>query len=143
MSVKSIPDNSNMTSLDIQTVLESLVKLEISDQTTGDEASAAMKIFGSFNQCMVGMVSFLGSTPWERHQDDELLQIIEGEVDVTVLSEEETRKITLRPGSVFIVPRGLWHNQSSHQGVKLIFITSKEGNEESSAEDLRITPFSI
>lgn len=138
MTVKSIFDNYDMKSFDIQTALKSLGTFEINEGTTGDEASAAMKIFGSFNKCMIGMVSFSGSTPWERHQDDELLQILEGEVDVIVLAEDEVRKVTLHSGSVFIVPRGLWHNQSSNQGVKLIFITSQEGNETSSAEDPRI-----
>ncbi|NEQ19425.1 MAG: cupin domain-containing protein [Microcoleus sp. SIO2G3] len=72
-----------------------------------------------------------------RHQDDELLHILEGEVDVTVLAEDGVRAVSLQAGSMFIVPRGLWHNQLSRQGVKLVFVTSQEGNEESSAEDPR------
>ncbi|MEO0842583.1 MAG: hypothetical protein AAF063_27280 [Cyanobacteria bacterium J06643_5] len=39
--------------------------------------------------------------------------------------------------AIFIVPQGLWHNQSSPQGVKLIFITSQAGNE-TSEQDPRI-----
>ncbi len=138
MAAESVPNNYEMKSFDIQAALKSLGKLSVNEETTNDEASAAMKILSSFNQCMVGMASFSGLTPWERHQDDELLQIVEGEVDVTILAEDEVRKITLYPGSVFIVPQGLWHNQSSTQGVKLIFITSQEGNE-TSEEDPRIS----
>jgi len=137
MTLESLPNNYDMKSFDIQPVLESLGKLEINEETTSNEASAAMKILGSFNQCMVGMASFSGLTPWERHQDDELLQIVEGEVDVTILTKDEVCKTTLKKDSIFIVPRGLWHNQSSSQGVKLIFITSQEGNE-ISEEDPRI-----
>ena len=131
MAVESVSNNYQMKSFDIQAALKSLGKLSVNEETTSDQASAAMKILGSFNQCMVGMASFSGLTPWERHQDDELLQIMEGEVDVTILAKDEVRKITLYKDSIFIVPRGLWHNQSSTQGVKLILITSEQGNETS------------
>ena len=138
MAVESVPNNYDTKSFDIQAELESLGNLEVDGETTNDEASAAMKILSNFNQCMIGMVSFSGLTPWECHQDDELLQIVEGEVDVTILAENETQKITLQSGSIFVVPQGLWHNQSSPQGVKLLFITSQEGNE-TSEEDPRIS----
>lgn len=134
MTDKSAFNNYDMESFDIQAALKSVGKLEVDGETTSDEASGAMKILGNFNKCMVGMASFSGLTPWERHQDDELLQIIEGEVDVTILAEDEVCKTTLKKDSMFIVPRGLWHNQSSPQGVKLIFITSQEGNETSEAD---------
>lgn len=134
MTDKSAFNNYDMESFDIQAALKSVGKLEVDGETTSDEASGAMKILGNFNKCMVGMASFSGLTPWERHQDDELLQIIEGEVDVTILAEDEVCKTTLKKDSIFIVPRGLWHNQSSPQGVKLIFITSQEGNETSEAD---------
>ncbi len=87
MALQQIPDRDRMESFDLQGALKSLGKLEISDRTTGDDASSAMKILGSFNQCMVGLACFSGSTPWERHQDDELLNILEGEVDISVLAE--------------------------------------------------------
>ncbi|WP_414530123.1 cupin domain-containing protein [Nodularia chucula] len=88
---------------------------------------------------MVGLVCFSGLTPWERHPDDELLHILEGEVDVKVLLEDGGySEITLQSGTIFTVPRGLWHNQHSHQGVKLLFVTSQQGNEESTLEDPRL-----
>ena len=131
MTAESASNNYDMKSFDIQAALKSVGKLRVDRETTSDEASGAMKILGNFNKCMVGMASFSGLTPWERHQDDELLQIMEGEVDLTILTEDKACKTTLTKDSIFIVPRGLWHNQSSPQGVKLIFITSQQGNETS------------
>lgn len=126
-----------MNTLDIQAAIASLEKLEISDRTTSKDASASMKIFGNFNQCAIGLVSFSGETPWERHPDDELLYIQEGGVKITLLAEDGIREVTLQAGSVFIVPAGLWHNQLSQDGVKLLFITSREGNQESQLDDPR------
>ena len=131
MTAESASNNYDMKYFDIQAALKSVGKLQVDGETTSDEASGAMKILSNFYKCMVGMASFSGLTPWERHQDDELLQIMEGEVDVTILAENEVCKTTLKKDSIFIVPRGLWHNQSSPKGVKLIFITSQQGNETS------------
>ena len=66
MAVESVSNNYEMKSLDIQAALNSLGKLSVNEETTSDQASAAMKILGSFNQCMVGMASVSGVTPWER-----------------------------------------------------------------------------
>lgn len=126
-----------MDAVDIQSALKAVTKLEIAEQTTSEDASAAMKILGNFNQCMVGLACFSGLTPWERHPDDELLYALEGEVNVTILGDGDRREVTLHPGSIFVVPRSLWHNQHSRVGVKLLFVTSLEGNEKSDAEDPR------
>jgi quercetin dioxygenase-like cupin family protein len=113
--------------------------LVISDDTTPDQASAAMKIFGAFNQCMIGVVGFCGQTPWERHPDDELLQILEGQVEVEVLLlDGGAEAFSLRAGSVCTIPRDLWHRQLSVAGAKLLFVTSQHGNEDSKETDPRV-----
>jgi quercetin dioxygenase-like cupin family protein len=126
-----------MNVIDVQSVLKSVGKLEIAKQTTSDDASAAMKMLGNFNQCMMGLVCFSGLTPWERHNDDEFLHVLEGKVAVTILGDDKVNAVTLHAGSIFVVPGGLWHKQNSPEGVKLLFLTSQEGNEESGAEDPR------
>jgi mannose-6-phosphate isomerase-like protein (cupin superfamily) len=126
-----------MNGIDVQSILKSVGKLDISEQTTSNDASLAMTMLGNFNQCMMGLVCFSGLTPWERHPDDEFLHILEGEVAVTILGNDKVNEVTLHAGSIFIVPGGLWHNQNSPKGVKLLFLTSQSGNEESGAEDPR------
>lgn len=75
----------------------------------------------------------------ERHPDgDELLQVLEGEVDVTVLTEEgEPVRATVAAGSVFVVPRGLWHRQLAQSAAALLFATPAETTQHSWAEDPR------
>jgi mannose-6-phosphate isomerase-like protein (cupin superfamily) len=126
--------NTERKSHNIAALLPTLSCLNISDRTTEAEASNAMRILDRLNQCLVGIVNFVGQTPWERHLDDELLYILEGKVEVTILTSQTTQKVTLQAGSVFIVPRNLWHKQFASEGVKLLFVTSQEGNESSTAE---------
>ncbi|WP_370679665.1 cupin domain-containing protein [Comamonas sp. GB3 AK4-5] len=68
--------------------------------------------------------SFVGLTPWENHpHTDELLYAVEGEVELTLLTEAGPQTAMLRQGSVCIVPQGLWHRQLAHQPVKLLTIS--------------------
>jgi mannose-6-phosphate isomerase-like protein (cupin superfamily) len=127
-----------MNAINIESFLKSVDRLEITEQTTSDDAGAAMKILGNFNQYMLGLVSFSGLTPWERHPDDELLHILAGEVDVAILADNGPSKVTLQAGSIFVVPGGLWHKQDARKGVKLLFVTSQAGNEASDSEDPRV-----
>jgi quercetin dioxygenase-like cupin family protein len=129
-----------MEAYDLHATLRSLPQLNITDHTTEADAGAAMRVLTLFNQCMVGMVSFSGETPWERHPDDEFLQVLEGEVFVTVLTNDGgVQETTLRAGSACVIPRGLWHKQRTIQDVKLLFVTSQNGNEASTSKDPRVS----
>lgn len=124
-----------MEAHDVRGVLSNLPELAITSRTTEEEAAAAMRMLTPFNQCMVGIVHFSGLTPWERHSDDELLYILEGKVDVTILTEAGRVDRTVQEGSVFVVPRGLWHRQLSRPVAKLMFVTGE--TDVSTAEDPR------
>jgi len=127
-----------MKAHDIRAALSGLPELTITSSTTEEEANAAMQEIASFNQCMVGLVRFSGQTLWERHPDgDELLHVLEGAVDVTVLTDGEPVQATVHAGSVFVVPRGLWHRQLPRPAVTLLFATPAERTEASWTEDPR------
>jgi mannose-6-phosphate isomerase-like protein (cupin superfamily) len=126
-----------MNVVDIPATLQTLRKLDINDRTTHEDADAAMSILGDFDRCVVGVVYFSGATPWECHPDAKFLQVQEGEVRVTLLAEAGTRELTLQAGEIYIVPANLWHKQFSPNGVKMLYITSREGNQHSTAEDPR------
>lgn len=93
---------------------------------------AAIRQLATFNQCMVGVVRFTGLTPWERHPDDELLYVVEGAVEVTILDRQGAAAVsTVRAGSICVVPAGCWHRQNPKPSVALLFLTSQQGNDAS------------
>ena len=78
-----------------------------------------------------------GTSPWERHPDtDELLYILEGRADATILHDDGPVVTPVGEGSVIVVPRGLWHRHTLHGTVKELYLTPGR-SEHSTAEDPR------
>lgn len=127
-----------MKAITLRQALASVPLLEASADTPDAEAIDAMRALHDFNGCVVGLTRFRGETPWERHPDDELLQVLEGSVEVEVLPHEGAPvRAALHTGDAFVVPRELWHRQRSAGGVALLFITSRDGNDVSAVDDPR------
>ena len=88
---------------------------------TGADAFSRVETFGH-GGIFVGR--FSGQSPWERHRNgDELVHVLEGEVDITVLTDGEPVRATLRAGSIFVVPQGLWHRQLTRGEVEMMTAT--------------------
>ncbi len=89
----------------------------------------------NFNGGSVWVGRFTGMSPWERHPDgEELLHVLEGEVDVTVITKEGPTTTVLKSGSVFVVPRGLWHRHYAREEV-LEYGATPGKTEHSAAEE--------
>jgi len=127
-----------MESHDVPSTLAALAELRVSAATTASDAAAAMRMLASFNDCIVGTVRFSGQTPWERHPGDELLYVVQGSVDVTVLLDDGASDATLNAGSMFVVPAGRWHRQAPRPTVSLMFVTPAQGTDTSWSPDPRV-----
>ena len=94
------------------------------------------KQFASFNKGTVGIFRMsAGVSPWERHpDDDEFLHVLEGEVEITVITPEGWKTASVTAGAVFIVPRGLWHRHTIRENLVELFVTPGE-TEHSTATD--------
>ena len=67
-----------------------------------------------------------GPSPWEMHPDcDELLHIIEGKVEIEILSNDsrDDATYTLTSGSFLVVPQGCWHRQKILEKIKEYYVT--------------------
>ncbi|HKD39391.1 MAG TPA: cupin domain-containing protein [Myxococcaceae bacterium] len=110
----------------------------ISDEGMSLSRGDPSRIFGQLNQCLLGAVRFSGQPPWERHPDgDELLHVLDGELVLCVLAPEGRVEVTLHAGSVFVIPRGLWHRSYARGAVSMLFATPTKNGEISLADDPR------
>jgi quercetin dioxygenase-like cupin family protein len=124
-----------MKAHDIRAALGGAPELTITANTTAEEAGAAFPQLASFNDGGVFVGRYSGQPPWERHpQADELLHVLDGEVDITVLTDDGPVYVTVRAGSIFVVPRGLWHRPVARAAATLLSATPKP-TEVSFAED--------
>ena len=104
---------------------------------TAEQDAAAFPRLASFNGGAVYVGRFSGETPWERHPDaDELLHVLEGATDITLLTPDGVARVSVAAGSVFVVPRGLWHRQVARPSVTLLSATP-DHSEVSTADDPR------
>jgi len=129
---------NKVSALDVRAALSGKPMLVISASTTEEEAGAAFPQLGMLNQSGLFVGRFSGLSPWECHTGgDELLHVLEGEVEITTLTDAGPVRNTLGADSVFVCPRGLWHRQYSAGGA-LIFSATPLPSEVSFAEDPRV-----
>ena len=113
-----------MEAHDLGAALNRLAPLTITSGATEADGQAAFARLDTFNHGGLFIGRFVGQSPWERHlHGDELLHVLEGEIDITILTEADPVRATLRAGSVFIVPQGLWHRQLARTPVTLLTAT--------------------
>ena len=63
------------------------------------------------NDAIVRVGVIEGETPWHHHRDDELFMCWEGRFWIEV----HDRSIDMRPGDVFVVPRGVEHRAGADE----------------------------
>lgn len=120
-----LPSSALKPAVGLRSALATVPPLNISGSTTEAEADAAFRQIVEFNDCTVTVGRFRGLTPWERHANDELLHILDGETDITVLTDEGPVEQNIRRGSIFVCPGGLWHRQFARQTVTGLYATPR------------------
>ncbi|GAA1513369.1 cupin domain-containing protein [Kribbella lupini] len=80
------------------------------------------RIAARLNDYDVRVTKVAGSYIWHLHETtDELFLVLDGELDIALRDPEE-RSVTLSPGSVFAVPRGIEHRPFSDGGASIVVI---------------------
>jgi mannose-6-phosphate isomerase-like protein (cupin superfamily) len=72
-----------------------------------------------FNDCDVMVVKVKGEFVWHKHDDtDDFFLVLKGVLDIQL----RDRTITLSPGQMYVVPRGLEHRPVAREEVHLLLI---------------------
>lgn len=82
------------------------------------------KIVAALNDYDVMVVRAEGEFVWHQHPDtDDFFLVLEGELDI----ELRDRTVTLGPGELFVVPRGVDHRPVARRGeVKLLIVEPRD-----------------
>lgn len=94
---------------------------------------------GTLDRATIGVFRFSGAAPWERHPDgDELIVVLDGGGEITVLGEDGPICAALRPGTLFVCPRGLWHRPIATPSMTALYVTPLTDSQHSWADDPRV-----
>ena len=122
--------------IDIEAELARLPALR--GRTPHTPAEAAGKCFATLAAFRDGALfagSFAGDSEWERHRNgDELVQVLAGETELTVITAGGPQVLTLRAGMLTVVPQGCWHRFHAPKGVTVLTATPQP-TDHTSAED--------
>ena len=93
------------------------------------------RTIAQYNECDVMVVKAKGEFIWHKHDDtDDFFLVIKGSLDI----ELRDKTITLNPGEMFIVPRGVEHRPVAREEVHLLLIeptgTPNTGNTATAAK---------
>ncbi len=121
---------------DIEAVLTGRPALrDRSAETPEDEVSEAFATLAPFGDGGVYAGSFSGDSAWERHsRGDELVQVIGGRTELTILTGDGPQTLDLRAGMLAVVPQSCWHRFHAPDGVTILTVTPRP-TEISRAED--------
>ncbi len=99
-------------------------KVNLAEKLASFSDHWAPRIVARYNDNEVRLVKVEGEFIWHSHEEsDELFLILEGVLDM----ELRDRTIRLRPGELFVVPRGTEHRPCARKGeVKLLLIDPKD-----------------
>ena len=80
------------------------------------------KIVSQFNDCDVMVVKAKGEFNWHHHDDtDDFFLVLSG----TLRIELRDRDVVLRPGELFVVPKGVEHRPVAEEETQLLIIEPK------------------
>jgi mannose-6-phosphate isomerase-like protein (cupin superfamily) len=77
------------------------------------------KVVARLNDYEVKVVRLGGEFPWHEHADtDELFLVLEGVLMIRL----RDREVVLRPGELFVVPKGVEHSPLAEHEVRVVLI---------------------
>lgn len=111
--------------LDLKAELARLTMLEgrTPTSTPADRAGATAQPAG-YRDGAIFLSKFSGTGAWERHpKGDEIVQILEGEATLRLITAEGPQALQLKAGMMVVVPQNVWHQFVSPGGVAVMTAT--------------------
>jgi mannose-6-phosphate isomerase-like protein (cupin superfamily) len=92
--------------------------------TPHDKMDAFHASLGSINGAAMVVASFQGQSCWECHpMGEELVHIVDGETELTMMTDDGPETVTVTKGQLLVVPPGMWHQFSAPNGVTVMAAT--------------------
>ena len=111
--------------VDLASELDKLTMVEgrTPTSTEADRAGAFGRL-APYRDGAIFVAKFSGISAWERHpRGDEIVQVLDGETELRLLTDAGRQSLTLKRGMMVIVPQHAWHQFVAPNGVSLMTAT--------------------
>jgi len=96
--------------------------IDLSSKLASFSEHFSPRTVASLNDYDVMVVKLLGPFVWHKHDEtDDFFLVLKGQLDI----ELRDRTVTLAPGQLFVVPKGVEHRPVAHEEVHLLLIEPK------------------
>jgi mannose-6-phosphate isomerase-like protein (cupin superfamily) len=93
--------------------------IDLSEELSTFSEHWSPRTVAQFNDCDVMVVKVKGEFVWHRHDDtDDFFLVLKGALDI----QHRDRTVSLGPGQMYIVPRGVEHRPVANDEVHLLLI---------------------
>ena len=94
-------------------------KVDLSEKLATFSDHWSTRTVAQFNACDVMVVKVEGEFVWHKHDDtDDFFLVLKGRLDI----ELRDRTVSLGPGQLFVVPKGVEHRPVAREEVHLLLI---------------------
>ena len=101
---------------------DALRPINLAEKLAGFTERWQPRTVAEFNGHDIMVVKLLGPFTWHSHPDtDDFFLVIKGKLRIELRTPEET-SVTLGPGELFVVPRGVEHRPVAESEVHLLLI---------------------
>ena len=91
--------------------------------STESETAAAFATLADYREGGIFVGHYAGNSAWERHIEDEVVMVLEGETRLFLNLPEGVATHSLKALEMVIVPKGVWHRFETAVGVKILTVT--------------------
>ncbi|GAB3498956.1 cupin domain-containing protein [Amycolatopsis cihanbeyliensis] len=97
--------------------------IDLEAALAGFDAIWSPRIIARINDYDVRLARFSGEHVWHAHErTDEFFLVLDGEIDIALRENGGERVVTLPRGSVFVVPRGVFHKPSARAEAAVLLV---------------------
>ena len=94
-------------------------KINLAEKLAGFSDHWSPRTIAQLNDYDVMVVKVQGEFVWHKHDEtDDFFLVLKGELDI----ELRDRTVTLKPGELFVVPKGVEHRPVAREEVHLLLI---------------------
>ncbi len=94
-------------------------KVNLAEKLAGFADRWSPRVVAGFNGCDVMVVKTEGEFVWHKHDEtDDFFLVLKGRLDI----EMRDRTVTLGPGELYVVPRGVEHRPVAREETHMLLI---------------------